>query len=119
MHDPEILTVPEDHENNENISTRDVLKAPDAEQFKEAVRKKVWDLTKGPPHPNTIVLLVETRLIEELRDGARRTSSRKRTRPQSNINESYSEGEINHLGGERRTSPRQHHYRTDQRAHAD
>ena len=28
----------------------------------------------GPPHPNTIVLPVETRPIEELRDGARRTS---------------------------------------------
>ena len=47
----------------------------------------------GPPHPNIIVLPVETRPIEELRDGARRTSSRKRTRPQSYINESYSEGE--------------------------
>ena len=47
----------------------------------------------GPPHPNTIVLPVETRPIEELRDGARRTSSRKRTRPQSYNNESYSEGE--------------------------
>ena len=47
----------------------------------------------GPPHPNTIVLPVETRPIEELQDGARRTSSRKRTRPQSYINESYSEGE--------------------------
>ncbi len=35
MHDPE------------NISTRDALKAPDAEQFKEAIRKEVWDLTKG------------------------------------------------------------------------
>ena len=32
-----------------------------------------------PPHPNTIVLPVETRPIEELRDGACRTSSRKRT----------------------------------------
>jgi hypothetical protein len=32
-----------------------------------------------PPHPNTIVLPVETRPIEELRDGARRASSRKRT----------------------------------------
>ena len=29
------------------ISTRDALKAPDAEQFKEAIRKEVWDLTKG------------------------------------------------------------------------
>ena len=46
MHDPEILSVPEDDENNENISTRDALKAPDAEQFKEAIRKEVWDLTK-------------------------------------------------------------------------
>jgi hypothetical protein len=46
----------------------------------------------GPPHLYTIVLPVETRPIEELRDGARRTSSRKRTRPQSYINESYSEG---------------------------
>ena len=54
----------------------------------------------GPPHPNTIVLPVETRPTEELRDGARRTSSRK-------------------LGGERRTSPRHQHFRTDQRAHAD
>ena len=47
MYDPEILSVPEDDENNENISTRDTLKAPDAEQFKEAIRKEVWDLTKG------------------------------------------------------------------------
>ena len=47
MHDPEILSVPEDDENNENISTRDVLKAPDVEQFQEAIRKEVWDLTKG------------------------------------------------------------------------
>ena len=46
-----------------------------------------------PPHPNTIVLPVETKPIEELRDGARRTSSRKRIRPQSYINESYSERE--------------------------
>ena len=53
----------------------------------------------GPPYPNTIVLPVETRPIEELRDGARRTFSRKRTRPQSYINESYSEGK-NHLGEE-------------------
>ncbi len=33
----------------------------------------------GPSYPNTIVLPVETRPIEKLRDGARRTSSRKRT----------------------------------------
>jgi hypothetical protein len=43
----QILSVPEDDENNENKSTRDALKAPDAEQFKEAIRKEVWDLTKG------------------------------------------------------------------------
>ena len=38
------LSVPEDDDddNNENISTRDALKAPDAEQFKEAIRKEVW-----------------------------------------------------------------------------
>ena len=49
MHDPEmILSVSEDDENNENISTRDAFKAPDAEQLKEAIiRKEVWDLTKG------------------------------------------------------------------------
>ena len=47
MHDPEILSVPEDDENSENISTRDAFKAPDAEQFKEAICKEVWDLTKG------------------------------------------------------------------------
>ena len=49
MHDPEILlSVPDDDENNdENISTRDALKAPDTEQFKEAIRKELWDLTKG------------------------------------------------------------------------
>ena len=46
MHDPEILSVPEDDENYENISTRDALKAPDA-KFKEAIRKEVWDLMKG------------------------------------------------------------------------
>jgi hypothetical protein len=44
MHDPEILSVPEDDEKNEN---RDALKAPDEEQFKEAIRKEVWDLTNG------------------------------------------------------------------------
>ncbi len=42
MHDPEFLTVPE--ADDENISTRDALKAPDAEQFKEAIRKEVTDL---------------------------------------------------------------------------
>ena len=48
----------------------------------------------GPPHKNTIVLpVVETRPIEELRNGARCTSSRKLTRPQFYISESYSEGE--------------------------
>ena len=47
MHDPKILSVPEDDENNENLSTLDALKAPDAEQFKETICKKVWDLTKG------------------------------------------------------------------------
>jgi hypothetical protein len=34
----------------------------------------------GPPHPNIIVLPVETRQIEELRDGARRTH----VQPQTN-----------------------------------
>ena len=43
MHDPEILSVPE-ADDDENISTRDALKAPDAEQFKEAIRKEVSDL---------------------------------------------------------------------------
>jgi hypothetical protein len=47
MHDPEILSIPEDDENNENISTRDTLKAPNAEQFKEAIHKEVRDLTKS------------------------------------------------------------------------
>jgi hypothetical protein len=42
-------------------------------------------------NPNTIVLPVETRPIEELRDGARRSSTRERKRPASE--ESYSEGE--------------------------
>ena len=42
MHDPEFLTIPE--ADDENISTRDALKAPDAEQFKEAIRKEVTDL---------------------------------------------------------------------------
>jgi hypothetical protein len=42
MHDPEFLTVPE--ADDENISTRDALKAPDAEQFKEAIYKEVTDL---------------------------------------------------------------------------
>ena len=48
VHDSEILSVPDgDDESNENISTRDTLKAPDVEQFKEAIRKEVWELTKG------------------------------------------------------------------------
>jgi hypothetical protein len=47
MHDPEIPSVPEDDKNNENISTRDALKASGAEHFKEAISKEVWDLTKG------------------------------------------------------------------------
>ena len=44
-------------------------------------------------HPNTIVLLVESRPIKELRAGARRSSTRERKRPASYIEESYSEGE--------------------------
>ena len=48
MHDSEILSaVSEDDENNENISARDTIKAPDAEHFKEAIRKEERDLTKG------------------------------------------------------------------------
>ena len=43
MHDPEILSIPEEAD-DENISTRDALKAPDAEQFKVAIRKEVFDL---------------------------------------------------------------------------
>ena len=42
MHDLEFLTVPE--ADDENISTRDALKTPDAEQFKEAIRKEFTDL---------------------------------------------------------------------------
>ena len=42
MHDPKFLTIPE--ADDENISTRDALKAPDAKQFKEAIRKEVTDL---------------------------------------------------------------------------
>jgi hypothetical protein len=45
MHDPEFLTIPD--ADDENISTRDALKAPDAEQFREAIRKKV----SIPPRP--------------------------------------------------------------------
>ena len=44
MHDPEILSVPEEDE--ENISTRDALKANDAEKFKVAIIQEVTDLTK-------------------------------------------------------------------------
>ena len=46
-HDSEILSVPDGDESNENISTRETLKAPDAEQFKKPICKEVWDLTKG------------------------------------------------------------------------
>ena len=46
-HGSEILSAPDDDESNEIISARDALKALDADQFKEAVRKEVWDLTKG------------------------------------------------------------------------
>ena len=42
MHDPEILSVPE--ADDENISTRDALRAPDAEQFKVAILKEATDL---------------------------------------------------------------------------
>ena len=45
IHDPEVLSIPE--ADDENISTRDALKAPDAEQFKEAIRKEVSDLIDG------------------------------------------------------------------------
>jgi hypothetical protein len=44
-------------------------------------------------NPNTIILPVETRPIEELRAGARRTSTRERKRPASFIEESYQDGE--------------------------
>ena len=47
----------------------------------------------GHVHPNTIILPVETRPIEELRAGARRRSSRERKRPASYIEESYQDGE--------------------------
>ena len=42
MYDLEFLTIPE--ADDENISTRGALKAPDAEQFKEAICKEVIDL---------------------------------------------------------------------------
>eukprot|EP01036_Dinobryon_divergens_P035124 gene35124-biopygen27765 len=42
MHDPETLSVPD--ADDENISTRDALKAPDAGQFKVAIIKEVTDL---------------------------------------------------------------------------
>ncbi len=42
MHDPEILSVP--NADDENISTRDALRAPDAEQFKVAILKEATDL---------------------------------------------------------------------------
>jgi hypothetical protein len=42
MHDPEFLTIPE--ADDENISTRDALKAPDTEHLKEAICKEVTDL---------------------------------------------------------------------------
>ena len=64
----------------------------------------------GPPHPNTIVLPVETRPIEELRDGARRPAANERDRSTT----------LTSLTPRvRRTNPRHQHYRTDQRAHAD
>ena len=44
IHDPEILSVPEEDE--ENISTRDALKAYDAEKFKVAIKQEVTDLIK-------------------------------------------------------------------------
>ena len=44
MHDPE---VPE--ADDENISTRDALRAPDAEQFKVAIIKEVTDLFRHSP----------------------------------------------------------------------
>eukprot|EP01036_Dinobryon_divergens_P061863 gene61863-biopygen30763 len=43
MHDPEILSVVPEAD-DENISTRDALRAPDAEQFKIAIIKEVTDL---------------------------------------------------------------------------
>ncbi len=51
MHDPEFLTIPE--ADDENISTRDALKAPDAEQFKEAIRKADRYHQDPPPCINT------------------------------------------------------------------
>ena len=44
MHDPEILSIPEEDE--QNISTCDALKANDAEKFKVAIIQEVTDLTK-------------------------------------------------------------------------
>ena len=44
-------------------------------------------------NPDMIVLPVETRPIDELRAGARRTSTRERKRPASFIEESYQDGE--------------------------
>ena len=70
-----------DNESNDDSGPNDQLGAPSERDY------------YGQPHLTKIVLPVETRPIEELRDGARRTSSRKRMRTQSYINEPYSEGE--------------------------
>ena len=45
MHDPEILSVLE--ADDENISTRDALRAPDAKQFKVAIIKEVTNLIEN------------------------------------------------------------------------
>jgi hypothetical protein len=82
--DPQTLM--EDDDDSDDESNDDP--APD-EQFGAQSERDDY----GLPHPNTIVLPVETRPIEKLRDGARRTSSRKRTRTQFYINDSFSEGE--------------------------
>jgi hypothetical protein len=70
-----------DNESNDDSGPNDQLGAPSERD------------DYGQPHLTKIVLPVETRPIEELRDGACRMSSRKRMRLQPYINEYYSEGE--------------------------
>ena len=72
-----------DNESDDGMAIDDEPSVPTPEQHARRPRT----------HPNTIILPVETRPVEELRAGERRTSSRKNKRPAYNIDETYSEGE--------------------------
>ena len=106
----------EDPEQDSDDSDSDSEGEDDDRKDMEHLNQNMPDV--WPHNPDTIVLPVETRPIEELRAGARRTSTRERKRPASFIEESYKDGETV-MGRERRARSRHPYDRATQCTHGD